>query len=82
MSATLYYSVPKKSKPHIPCCAPSRFTELAENVTGNTAPWRFDSNHLDRLRGMLDVGTGIDDSIQRLVQLIEQHGQVDVWKEY
>lgn len=82
MSATLYYQLPRTNRPHIPCSAPSHFGELAKKVTGTYSPWEFDRNHIERLRGMLDVGTGIDDTIEKLVQLLDSHGAVTVTAEY
>jgi hypothetical protein len=83
MSATLYYRVVKKTRPRLPCTSPSRFSEIAAKVTGQSyAPWRFDDEHLSMLRGAVIAGTGIDDTIEALIHLIEANGTIEVDKEY
>jgi hypothetical protein len=81
MSATLYYRPLKKSRPHLGCAAPSRFEELVQRRMGSS-PWEFGCDEVPWLQGMLDAGTGIDDTIEELIRLIDKHGPIEVTKEY
>lgn len=78
MSATIIYRIKRPDKT-LPVYAPSHFMEVLETVFG-TLPKTFGESDLERLRVIKVLNN--DEGWEKLVELIEKHGDIELSVSY
>jgi hypothetical protein len=62
--------------------APSLFMSFLEEAFGCGFPMRLGSDHLSVIRGLSIGAEGMRQSFEELMEIIEKHGEIELWPEY
>lgn len=83
MSASICWRPTDNSRKHISVGAPSSFMQTMDRA-GLRLPCTLGENELPTLRGMAATWSAPENAnpYQQIIDLIEQHGEIDLFAEY